>query len=326
MADNQKNVIKPILRKLALAPELRDEPPKGAYPGGRIKQTFAVFRAEMNSIMRVNIWFILYTLPLIALLIYVMPLMVNNMLQKFNFMGNIGVGYPGTSDSITDAALALYGVYKNVLWLLVPCLVVMSIGLSGLFNCCKKYMWGEKVSPTKDFYSGVKKFWWKYLAAMSVFSLILVAGGQTVLWHMSNIAVGNGDALSWIVTVIVCLVCLALLTVFGILLPMICTYDLSLLKLVKNALILDSQLILLSLMMLLFAALPVVLLLTVDILGFLIYMLMFMFGFAFYGLAFSGFGQLAFDNITTPLYNASVAPQKKNAGKRNKGKNPTTEN
>lgn len=311
MVNNEKSYIKPILKKLTLAPELRDEPSKGAYPGGRVRQIFAVFKAEMNSLMRVNMWFILYTIPLIALVIYFMPNMVNDVSLQFNFMGNIGIGYPGTSDSTVDGLLALYNVYKLMLWLAVPCLLIIAVGLSGLMNCCKKFMWGEKVKPTKDFYNGVKKYWWKYIAFTVVFALIIVAVGQTVLWHMGNMAADNAGAGSWIITIAVAVIGFLLLTVFCLLFPMICTYDISILNLFKNSLILDSQLLLFSVLMLIFGAIPLVLISTIEILGLLIYMLLFMFGFVFYGLAFTGFGQMAFDNITTPLYNASVTPVKK---------------
>jgi hypothetical protein len=66
MEKSDKSYIKPILHKLALAPELRTEEPKGVYPGGRVKQIFAVLKKEMNQLMLVNIWFVMFMLPLLT--------------------------------------------------------------------------------------------------------------------------------------------------------------------------------------------------------------------------------------------------------------------
>jgi hypothetical protein len=97
---------------------------------------------------------------------------------------------------------------------------------------------------------------------------------------------------------------------------MICTYKLGLDKQCKNALILDSQLLLFSIIILLISVMPLVIVMLLPSMALVVYMLMFMFGFVFLGLVFTAFGQMAFDNITTPLYQASIMPEKKPASKK----------
>ena len=55
---NKKEELSPLYKKLSLGPEIRAEEPKGVYPKGRVKQVFAVMSGEMNSLMRVNAWFL----------------------------------------------------------------------------------------------------------------------------------------------------------------------------------------------------------------------------------------------------------------------------
>ena len=65
---NKKEELSPLYKKLSLGPEIRAEEPKGVYPKGRVKQVFAVMSGEMNSLMRVNAWFLLFAIPLFFVL------------------------------------------------------------------------------------------------------------------------------------------------------------------------------------------------------------------------------------------------------------------
>lgn len=316
MATNEQSQIKPILRKLTLADELRSEPPKAKYPAGRIKHVIDIMRVEMNGVLRVNLWFLLFMLPLLAGLIWLMPYMVSEVTQEFNFMGGVGIGYPGTSDSFTDGTLAVYDVYKTCLWIFAGCLLLAGVGIAGLLNCCKKLMWGEKLSATRDFFYGIKKYALKTLLFVAVSALVMMGVGYLVFWQLGAAATGTAEWWGWVIVALVALVGFLLLSVNMILLPMIPVYNLPLKDLIKNSAILSSQLIIFQVLVQVVCVAPIVIVLVSGFLSMIVYMLMIMFGFCFVGLCMTAYAQMAFDNITTPLYLAQQAALKKEEEKK----------
>ncbi len=323
MADKKNNAedIKKLYKKLSLAPEFRDEPSKGQYPKGRFRQVFDVFSAEMNTLMRVNLWFILFFIPFFAVLFYYMPYVKNEAVLLYNFMGNIGIGYPGGSDSAVQGVIAVYKAYQNVLYLLIPAFAISSVGLAGSFTCYRKYMWGEKVkSITKTFFGGVKKFWYKYLIVAIVDSLLVLAAGSTLIFFLTLNATGSANAGHWVMLIVVLLAAFLLLYVNMQLLPMLCTLDLPLRKHLKNALIFSYKFAPIGIIIWILCVLPMLFIFMANsFLSMLIYMLIIMFGFVLYGLSFTGFAQLAIDNVLTPLYQLSISYDKDDK-KKNKAK------
>ena len=138
MAQTQKSGVKPILYKLVLAEETRSEDSKGRYPAGRVKQIFDIMRAEMSRLMWVNLWFFLFALPLMFVIIWLSPYLAQKVMDSFNFMGNLGIGYPGTVDSLSEGAIKLYDAYRLCYLAFVPACLFLAAGLAGLFNVCKK--------------------------------------------------------------------------------------------------------------------------------------------------------------------------------------------
>jgi hypothetical protein len=309
MAKNTTEEIDKLFQKLSLAPELRDEPEKGKYPKGRIKQVFDVFGAEMNNLMRVNIWFLLFAVPFFALLFWYAPYVKAQAIANFNFMGNIGIGYPGGSDAAVQGMIAVYTAYQKVLYLSVPCFLVLSLGVCGSLNCYKKFIWGEKVSVTKDFFRGVKKHWWKYLLVMLFDALVVLGAGSTLLYFLKLKQLGTLMAWHWVMVIGVFLVAYLLMYVNMTLLPTLCTLDLGFSGCVKNSLIFSVKLFVIGIILWTVSLLPVLFLFnTSSFVSVMLYMMMIMFGFTLYGLAYTSFAQLGIDNMLTPLYKLSITP------------------
>ncbi|MBO7156658.1 MAG: hypothetical protein J6V83_04565, partial [Clostridia bacterium] len=60
-----------LLRAMVLAPEARTEESKGAYPGGRFKRFTDIFKANNQDLMMVNVFTILFALPILAVLLFI---------------------------------------------------------------------------------------------------------------------------------------------------------------------------------------------------------------------------------------------------------------
>lgn len=300
-----------LYKKLALGPELREEEAKGKYPKGRFKQVFDIFSAEMTGLMRVNVWFLVFLLPLLALFFGHLSMARAAAVAGFDFMGNIGMAYPGGSDDAVQGLLAVYQVYQRVLFYSVPLIMVASIGIAGSFACYKKYMWGEKVvKVTKTFFRGVKKFWWKYLIVVTFDALLAIALGSTVIYFMTQKAQGALVAGDYVLLVFVCIFEFILLYYNMMLLPLIAELDLPFGKVVKDALILGTKYAIIGMPLFLVMLAPLGLLFINSTFFVMIFgVILMMFGVILYGLGFTAFSQSALDDVVTPLYQMSLLPK-----------------
>ena len=321
VSKNKKNAqdLSPLYKKLSLGPEIRGEEPKGPYPRGRVKQVFDVFRAESSPLMRNNCWFLLFALPFFFVVYWCTNYFAGLAVSGFDFMGNIGMAYPGGADTLVQAQLAVYDAYQFVLYLLVPAIIVTSIGMAGAFSVVKSFMWGEKIEKvTKPFFRGVKKFWWKYLIVMTVNALLVLALGSTVIYFLKLRAVGAVTGGHWAMLIFVCIAEFLLLYVNMQLLPLLAEVDLPFFKQVKDALIFSIKLAPIGLPLFLICLVPVALLFinNAAILIVIIVLLM-MVGLILYGLIFTAFSQWALDSVLTPLY---IMEENKNSAVKNKNK------
>ncbi len=321
VSKDKKNAqdLSPLYKKLSLGPEIRGEEPKGPYPRGRVKQVFDVFRAESSPLMRNNCWFLLFALPFFFVVYWCTNYFAGLAVSGFDFMGNIGMAYPGGADTLVQAQLAVYDAYQFVLYLLVPAIIVTSIGMAGAFSVIKSFMWGEKIEKvTKPFFRGVKKFWWKYLIVMTVNALLVLALGSTVIYFLKLRAVGAVTGGHWAMLIFVCIAEFLLLYVNMQLLPLLAEVDLPFFKQVKDALIFSIKLAPIGLPLFLICLVPVALLFinNAAILIVIIVLLM-MVGLILYGLIFTAFSQWALDSVLTPLY---IMEENKNSAVKNKNK------
>lgn len=321
VSKNKKNAqdLSPLYKKLSLGPEIRGEEPKGPYPRGRVKQVFDVFRAESSPLMRNNCWFLLFALPFFFVVYWCTNYFAGLAVSGFDFMGNIGMAYPGGADTLVQAQLAVYDAYQFVLYLLVPAIIVTSIGMAGAFSVIKSFMWGEKIEKvTKPFFRGVKKFWWKYLIVMTVNALLVLALGSTVIYFLKLRAVGAVTGGHWAMLIFVCIAEFLLLYVNMQLLPLLAEVDLPFFKQVKDALIFSIKLAPIGLPLFLICLVPVALLFinNAAILIVIIVLLM-MVGLILYGLIFTAFSQWALDSVLTSLY---IMEENKNSAVKNKNK------
>lgn len=104
---------------------------------------------EMNSLMRVNAWFLLFAIPLFFVLYWCSNYFTSLATSKFDFMGNVGMAFPGGADTLQQAQIAVYDAWQIVFYLLVPAITITFIGMAGAFNCLKAFMWGEKVEKSR---------------------------------------------------------------------------------------------------------------------------------------------------------------------------------
>ena len=106
----------------------------------------------------------------------------------YNFMGNIGIGFPGGGDSLSESVSRLiWEVREPVVLMLGATLIFGSLGLAGNFYCAKRSYFQNYYSKTvSTYWYGFARYWWKFLITVTVMVLIGCAM-ITALMHLLSV-------------------------------------------------------------------------------------------------------------------------------------------
>lgn len=220
---------------------LAEARPKKDYPDTFFGRAFKVFRGEFMTLLKSSIFFILFTLPFIVIFAWFAGYFENLTLSGiYNFMGDIGIGYPGGGDSLTESVARLYWEVKEpVILMLGATLIFGSLGLSGNFYCAKRSYFQDYYSKTvKTFWMGFAKYWWQFLITVTVMVLIACGMITSIMYLLSRQTLGLAGAGEYCAVVFSWIIGAPLLTVPMVMLSLFCTYELTFVQTFKNALVL----------------------------------------------------------------------------------------
>ncbi|MDR3216192.1 MAG: hypothetical protein LBT55_02095 [Clostridiaceae bacterium] len=301
-----------LFLKMSTAPEETDAPKKELPAKGRLKYVFGVFRAETNTLFRVNLLVILSLIPLGFLFFYYLPGQLNAVAAGFNFMGGIGIGYPEAVSSAAESQIAVYNVYQIFLLLATPCVWLFGVTLSGLNYICRKLLQKDKPAKLgKSFFTGIKKYWFNTLLTIVLFSLIALGVGSLVIYLLKNIAAGTATVGTWFAVIVPSLIALPILMLPLFMLPMSVFYRLSFKDILKNSVILLIKFPLFAVIIALVSVAPLVLVFAIQSSAQIFIAIIYaVFGITLTAIGWTGFGQYVFGAIMEPLGEMRVASKK----------------
>ncbi|HEY8424141.1 MAG TPA: hypothetical protein VIL23_05230 [Clostridia bacterium] len=225
-------------------------------PGNRWEVFKDVLSNRFGTLVKINLLMILFALP--AIVWYYLSLRARSISGTYiNYTVNFGFGYPFVRD--IPYVGQLYNVQQQ-LWsnlLMVPLLMIASIGLAGGFHAIKMLVWGEGVDVVNTFFKGIKSniipFLWS--------TLFLGLGFTLVQYNISAYGLYSGpeilNALSLAASIIL-FVLLAFMTLF--IYTQAATYKISLWGLIKNSFLFSIGLIFHNIFFVGITALPIILL------------------------------------------------------------------
>lgn len=117
-----------------------------------------LFGHRIGTMAALNLLSVIFAIPAIfVILMFEMNIAGNN--TYIPYSANLGVGYTVVVDAALrgDIAEFMFTFYEYLL--LVPCIAVFAVGLSGNFYVMRKLIWQEPTSTGKDFFRGIKKCW-----------------------------------------------------------------------------------------------------------------------------------------------------------------------
>jgi uncharacterized membrane protein YesL len=272
-------------------PEGKTVPFTPKYADG-VSGAFKAWRGESKKLLWASIFFLIFLLPLLTLLLYGRSAMLTAALaSSYNFMGNIGIGYPGAVDSLPQALAAQYGVYKIFFLYFYAGAVIASIGMAGMGNYARKVIWNEPIKKiAKPFFDGIKKHWWKYLLVVAVSGAIALGICEATLYHLTNMTLGTADAASWTVCVIPYVLGVPLLLIAFTMLTILPSYKLNFWQVFKNSIVITVNRLPSVIMGAAVSVVPLLLIFLSSIFAIFVYILMIGFGCSLCAMLWTGLG------------------------------------
>ncbi|MCQ2602589.1 MAG: hypothetical protein MJ193_01540 [Clostridia bacterium] len=198
---------------------------KKEYPEGYFNRALAVFRGEYGTLFKTTCWFLIATILCIVVLAVGGTYFEREILgETYNFMANIGVGYPGTGDSISNSVADLYWkVYEPTICMFALAMIICTFFMAGQFYAAKRSFFQDYYKKyIRTFFMGVKLYWWKFFIG-TLGSLVILAMGTSLLnllTHQQLNAATAGDycgvVFSFIFGAPILLVLMAMLSIFTV--------------------------------------------------------------------------------------------------------------
>ena len=322
-----------LLEKLTFCPEYRrdggvTQPLEEGI--GRFKYFGSVAKRRNGSILLANLMFILFVLPLVAVIVTVIVGGVENIayfLQKMSapyLMTNVGFGISESAYTHADVSRYIADVYYITFACAGAGVLIMSIGLSGMMPLCMNFILGDTFFSKKDnygndvpraikeFFFGIKRYWWQFLI-VGAMMLALVAGiGNVFVYFVSSFKLGEAGVGHWFMIIFAAIIALFGLMFLLHLMPIIVLYDMPFKNKMKNAAIFAVQMFVQNFGIIAVFSVPFLLLaLTNTIVSAIVLAVLLVFGSKYYCLTMCNYEQYISEKIIMPIYNAKYNPVKK---------------
>ncbi len=329
-----------LMERLSFYPEYRRD--GGTTPPleeglGRFKYFWSVGRRRNSSILIANLMFILFALPLVALIVTVTVAGVENIayfLEKMTapyLMTNVGFGISDSAYTFADVSRYISNVYYIVFAIAGAAVFIMSIGLSGMMPLCMNFILGDTFFSKKDnygndvpraikeFFWGVKRYWWQFMI-VGAMMLVLVAGiGNVFVYFISSFKLGEAGVGHWFMIIFAGIIALFGLMYLLHLMPTIVLYDMPFKNKMKNSLVFTFQMFVQNLLIVAVFSVPFILLaLTNTIVSAIVLAVLLVYGSKYYCLTMCNYEQYLSEKIIVPVYNAKFNPVKQKKNKKAK--------
>ncbi len=311
----------------------RDLAPKSeSAHGARAARMREVLGGNTAKMFTLNIFTVLFALPMICVLIIWLPIEESNAVANLNFSANLGIGY-GAVDQTLEGIAAIYNLRQLfILCTLTPGFMIMSIGISGAMHVLRNYMWGVDVKLLRHFGRGIAKHWYKFLPVFTVGGLLATSAGYSLIEVLKqNALYGAAGAGYYVWTVFSFIFCFFFAMFLFMYMPMCVAYRFKAKDLLKNCFTMGLIVFVTTLLLvILLGGIPLIAIAN-DIVMYLIYGFFLLFGFSLYLLIITAYGQYACENLIEAQLDvkeemeAKKAEQERKAAVRQQAKQPKSQ-
>lgn len=307
-----------LLNKLSLQKDLSLN--RQPITSGRVRHYIFTFKSSFSAFIGANLLTIIFFIPLIFVAFFLVPTLERQTVLGANFVGDLGFGLTGSTNDTLIAIRAIYELRITWMSLIIPCMLLGGVGMSGLFYCCRNRVWGAKISVFKHFFRGISKYWWQYMIAFTFLGALVYGIYALLTNHFLMATYGAVPAWNYVVLVLICILAFLTLIFYTTFLGTNNTYKMSYAKVIKNSMILSFLMIIPAIMITVIISLPFLLLLS-SISKIIFYIFFIMCGFSFIALAYQEFAQYANDTFTNELLAQKAIEAEKTRRKSVRGSN-----
>ena len=165
-----------FLNRIIMGSENMPDFTPNKLPHSRWGLWWDIIKNRMGTLMKINLLFLLFLIPVVLVLV-ITALQKGIYTSIIPSTGNFGIGYP-----VVDNAQSLYNTMNmsvniSEYLMLLPCFMLVSIGLAGACYTMRRLVWGEGVMVGSNFKEGIKTNWKMFvglsiLVGMSFFAMM----------------------------------------------------------------------------------------------------------------------------------------------------------
>ncbi len=231
-------------------------------PGSRWAVFKDVFFNRLGAMAKTSLLTLVFMLPAIAwLFIMTQVIRIDGIIVPYS--GNLGIGYPVVTEAALIGQLRKFSYEIQMYLTLIPLFMLAGVGFAGAFNIMKRLGWGEGVSVSSPFFTGIKRNW------LSFIGIFLFAGVSTFVLMFSISAYGYltnvHQALRVLMVTLAVIQFIIMLCMMIFLCTQCVTYKLGFFALIKNSLLFAIALLPQNLFFIALSALPVIILMLLPL-------------------------------------------------------------
>ena len=216
------------------------------YPDTFFGRAAAVMRGELSLLFRSTLYFLIFAIPFIVIFAWFAGYFETNIVNvggNNNFMGDIGIGFPGGGDVLATSVASLYrNVRMPVVAMYAACLLFGSLGFSGLFYCAKRsYYQNYYKNFSRQFWYGFAKYWWKFFVAGLFMTVVGLGMVEALFYLLEQQTLGTAGAGAYCAVVFSWVLGIPLLAIPMIMMGLFTSYDLTFAQCFKNALVIIAN-------------------------------------------------------------------------------------
>ncbi len=263
---------------------LAEARPVKEYPDTYFGRAAAVMRGEIAMLFKSALYFLIFAAPFLVIFAWFAGYFENlTMSGEYNFMGDIGIGFPGGGDSISESVASLFlNVKMPVVAMYGTCFLFGSLGLAGLFYCAKRSYYQDYYKNfSRQFWYGFAKYWWKFLVCGLVMVVVALCMVESILYLMQQQTLGTAGAGAYCAVVFSWVIGAPVLCVPMVMMGLFTSYDLTFAQCFKNAIVIIANNFVMVPLVGVISAAPLALCAVNTMLGIVITIVMMLFGCTF---------------------------------------------
>lgn len=113
---------------------------------------------RFGTMVTLNLLTLVFALPMI---VFMLMFYLNKIVAAgyIPYSSNIGIGYPVVTNAEQLGVLVDFTYTLTEYSILVPCIAILAVGMSGSLYVIRKLIWDQPVRVVKDFFIGIAKSW-----------------------------------------------------------------------------------------------------------------------------------------------------------------------